>query len=104
MAYTLGYDSDRSDYDFQVCSDTIMRLVSSAYPDGTDGGRSIYSIHGGGLRVSVVLPLFPALVEWAQRWDETLGRGVNITVFSSAGPSEEGSSLSEHDWVIIHNH
>jgi hypothetical protein len=99
--HMLGIDSERSDYDVQLSSETLVETLRAQYPDGNHRGRPVISTHGGHYTHVVLLRTFPALAAWSERWQATLGRQVNLAGFPAGGPSNEISRFKDEDWVII---
>ncbi len=100
--FNLGIDTEKSDYDFQLSSDTLAVHLSWRYPDGRDEtGRDIRSDHGGHYRDGLVKREFLALDEWAKEWSLTTGRQVNLASFSGKGPQEEGTRFKPDDWIVV---
>ncbi len=96
--YALGLDSEPSDYDIQLSSDTLAARLDAYAQEHPD--ESVVSPHGGHYRHEYVARLFPDLADWAERWADNTGRGVNIASFSVEGPTGI-ARFSDNDWVII---
>ncbi|MFD7094732.1 NUDIX hydrolase [Streptomyces xanthophaeus] len=108
VMWRMGLEAEPSDFDLDINSTAIVRAArehwnahhADRYPGDFMGGH-------GYLAKQAVAGALPALSEWAERWEETLGRPISLGVFESSGPFDAtrlGRSLSSHfratDWVI----
>ncbi|MEU2854567.1 hypothetical protein [Streptomyces syringium] len=108
LMWRLGLESEPSDFDLDINSTAMVRAArahwrahhADRYPGDFMGGH-------GYLDKQTVTGAFPALAEWAARWEETLGRPMSLGVFESSGPFDAtvlGRTLSSHfrasDWII----
>ncbi|MEV8534709.1 NUDIX domain-containing protein [Streptomyces sp. NPDC051211] len=108
LMWRLGIESEPSDFDLDINSTAIVRAArehwnahhSDRYPGDFMGGH-------GYLEKQTVMGALPALAEWANKWEETLGRPMSLGVFESSGPFDAtrlGRPLSSHfratDWII----
>jgi len=96
--YALGIDSEPSDYDIQLSSDTLagrMDDYAQQHPE-----QDIVSSHGGHYKHEYVVTLFIELGTWSERWSSRTGRDVNIASFPGTGPNGI-SRFSDNDWVVI---
>ncbi|EKX63918.1 zeta toxin family protein [Streptomyces ipomoeae] len=106
--WRLGLESVPSDVDLDFNSTAMIRTArahwsahhSDRYPGDFMGGH-------GYLDKEAVKGAFPALADWARRWERELGRPLSLGVFESSGPFDAtrlGRTLSSHfrdtDWVI----
>ncbi|MCQ4043280.1 zeta toxin family protein [Streptantibioticus rubrisoli] len=106
--WRLGLEPVPSDFDLDINSTAMVRAArahwidhhSDRYPGDFMGGH-------GYLDKQAVMSAFPALAEWANRWQEDLGRPLSLGVFESSGPfdaTQLGRTLSSHfqdtDWII----
>ncbi|MFD4740147.1 NUDIX domain-containing protein [Streptomyces virginiae] len=108
LMWRLGVEPEPSDFDLDINSTAIVRAArehwnanhSDRYPGDFMGGH-------GYLEKQTVMEAFPALAEWAGRWEMRLGRPMSLGVFESSGPfdaTQLGRTLSSHfrstDWII----
>jgi hypothetical protein len=106
--WRLGLEPEPSDFDLDINSSAMTRAAraywkthhSDRYPGDFMGGH-------GYLDKQTVMGAFPALAEWASRWEGVLGRPLSLGVFDSSGPFDAtliGRALSSHfrdtDWII----
>ena len=106
--WRLGLESEPSDFDLDINSTAIVRAARTHWrthhPDRYHG--DFMNGHGY-LDKRAVTGTLPALVGWARKWEETLGRPLSLGVFESSGPFDAtvlGRTLSSHfrdsDWII----
>ncbi|MDL5352175.1 hypothetical protein [Microbacterium sp. zg-YB36] len=114
VMYVLGIDGCPSDYDVQVSSNALIKLIRKSIRENF----SIAEADEKDLRVSnrsynFVEKVYVAnhllyLSAWAERASRDLGRSVTLALFSSSGPPDTREStggLSSHfrddeDWIL----
>lgn len=99
----LGFD-EPSDYDVQISSDAMLRKAAEVHEAAGRSPDTLINPKYGFLNKETARETFPALGEWARRWEQNLGREVNPAVFQSSGPPDNSPGISAHfqdsDWII----
>lgn len=108
--FKLGLEDVPSDFDIDINSSAMIRSARKKWQEKNPDRYSGDFMGGHGyLDKQAVHDAFPALTEWAQKWEGQLGREISLGAFESSGPvntAKLGRSISGHhsdtDW-IIHN-
>jgi hypothetical protein len=106
--WRLGLESVPSDFDLDFNSTAMVRAARVHWGDHHSGRYTGDFMGGHGyLDKQTVMGTFPALAEWASRWERELGRPMSLGIFESSGPfdaTQLGRALSSHfrdtDWII----
>lgn len=107
VMYRLGVDPQQSDYDVQISSDQLLRIVENKLRDiGVEPDEiRIHNREYNFVRKELADNFLLCLSAWVDRAIELVQRPVTLAIFDSKGPPEiKGSALSSHhqedDWVI----
>ncbi|GGO98557.1 hypothetical protein GCM10012280_62970 [Wenjunlia tyrosinilytica] len=106
--WRLGLDPEPSDFDLDINSTAMVRAARAHWRAHHFNRYASEFMGGHGyLDKQTVRGTLPALAEWANRWERTLGRPLSLGVFESSGPFDAtvlGRPLSSHfrdtDWII----
>ena len=89
---------DRSDYDFQLCSDALANRFAQCGQANPEA--DLLSDHGGHYKHRHLEDVAPELFYWARRWQRGIRREVTIATFGSGGPT---SGSRADDWVVLND-
>ncbi|WP_159080315.1 hypothetical protein [Nocardia suismassiliense] len=106
--WRLGISGQPSDYDIQICSNTIAERARERLPEfGLTSEYDDKAPTYGYIDHKLVERAAPRLLFWSRRETERLRRPVTIAAFPSEGPHQltgEHAALSNHlrsqDWII----
>ncbi|WP_329237395.1 hypothetical protein OG417_33965 [Actinoallomurus sp. NBC_01490] len=93
--YKLGLSKWPSDYDFQLCSDTLAERFEAYWRANRTLG--LYT-KGDWYNPYLLDRVAPGLDRWVGRWEKTWGRWVSIATY---GRPYLGRTTRPGDWVVI---
>jgi hypothetical protein len=102
--HQLGLDSEPSDYDVQISSDSMVDACRRQWDaDGSHG--DLVNRKYGFIDKRLFKNMFPTLWEWAAQWERRTGRPVVPALFASSGPPDTtptgvSSHFRESDWRL----
>ncbi|MEV6685084.1 NUDIX hydrolase [Streptomyces sp. NPDC051130] len=108
LMWRIGAEPEPSDFDLDINSTAIVRAAREYWnTQQSDRYPGDFMVGHGYLDKQAVKGALPALAQWADTWEETLGRPLSLGVFESSGPFDAtrlGRPLSAHfratDWII----
>jgi hypothetical protein len=94
----LRLSTARSDYDVQLSSDVLARMILATATREAIPPDQLTSPRGGQYQQELLSKAAPAIGLWAARWSEARKRKVNIAAFPAAGPPGS-AAFDDKDWV-----